>query len=629
MRLESSKRPRTAFTLIELMISIALVLLLLAGISRVFTLTGEAVGTNQALSAAVNDARNAQATFGNDISHLVKLPFERSLAAGYTPQAGGPDPLANAPFFVIRSERVAAFRNRQDELSDRDYAAAVTSNDPLTIDNAILTTDIDGNNVEGEVGVPGEIIPRTSTNSRNRRIDLLTFFARDLFHRQTGNDGTFVADQTSKEAWIWYGHLRVKNFAGATPSYKNFSYQEDEAGESDLAAYVPQTSTSVNGANFYTSDWMLGRVCMLMVQPTIQMPGPTWVIQDRFGVNQAYYTRPSPAVVTALAPATLSPLGECYIGTPPAPWPASYGNVYSRATDNGVTFPGPAATFPTNQFIQWARYDLAGADISQYRGYLTTAITNGRLYWMDGPGSLVYRFQTYRYPVRPLASHTVARTTPTLLTGCSSFIVEYAGDFVRQDVDGNVTSAAALRYESPSDPVNVPAVIITRDNGQDGIIDYYVDPKTGTRRIRWYGFPRDVGHFTTTAGADNDTPDGRIDGYNGGRTASEMPDVVPLRDVMAQYETTIPAGDKPAGMVYAGAPFERRLASTLNQLPYADNYADLATGIGIDARYTAAWGPDVPATVPMPKLIRIIMTLEDPTGRLAEGQTFEYIYALP
>ena len=71
------------------MISIALVLLLMLGINQVFKVTGEAVGTNSAISTGVRDSRAAQNAFGRDIA------------------AWAPD----SPAIIIRSERVSAFRN--------------------------------------------------------------------------------------------------------------------------------------------------------------------------------------------------------------------------------------------------------------------------------------------------------------------------------------------------------------------------------------------------------------------------------------------------------------------------------------------------------------------------------------
>src|SRR5207237_565620 len=99
-----------------------------------------------------------------------------------------------------------AFRNRADELADRDYVAGNT----LAQRQAeILTQDVDGNNKEGEPGIAGETIPAAILNHRNHRTDIFSFFARGLYHRQTGNTNpdVFVSDMSSREAWIWYGHL--------------------------------------------------------------------------------------------------------------------------------------------------------------------------------------------------------------------------------------------------------------------------------------------------------------------------------------------------------------------------------------------------------------------------------------
>src|SRR5262245_30089228 len=67
------------FTLIEVMISMALVLGLIIGINAVFKMAADTVGTGTALSAKMRDARAIQAVFYNDISHAVvagdRLPF--------------------------------------------------------------------------------------------------------------------------------------------------------------------------------------------------------------------------------------------------------------------------------------------------------------------------------------------------------------------------------------------------------------------------------------------------------------------------------------------------------------------------------------------------------------------------
>ena len=44
-----------------------------------------------------------------------------------------------------------------------------------------------------------------------------------------------------------------------------------------------------------------------------------------------------------------------------------------------------------------------------------------------------------------------------------------------------------------------------------------------------------------------------------------------------------------------------------------------------DDKYVVAWGPDT-VDQPRPKMVRIIVTIDDPDGRIAEGQTFEYVF---
>src|SRR5437762_13720216 len=77
------------FTLIELMISIALVLVLMIGINKVFKLTTDTVGAGQTLSAAVRDSRAAQAVYSADFGTMAQ----------------------DAPFLLIRSSVTPAFRN--------------------------------------------------------------------------------------------------------------------------------------------------------------------------------------------------------------------------------------------------------------------------------------------------------------------------------------------------------------------------------------------------------------------------------------------------------------------------------------------------------------------------------------
>src|ERR1700761_8111267 len=90
---------RHGFTLIELMISIALVVILILGVSQVFQYTTQAVGSGEAVTSAIRSSRSAQTSFDRDFAALVG------------PGTGSND----APCLIIGSRAVYAFRNAKDQ----------------------------------------------------------------------------------------------------------------------------------------------------------------------------------------------------------------------------------------------------------------------------------------------------------------------------------------------------------------------------------------------------------------------------------------------------------------------------------------------------------------------------------
>src|SRR4051794_18240219 len=99
------RRERAGFSLLELMVSIALVLILILGINQVFGLSSRTVGAGQALSEANRDGRNAQSIFFEDAR-------------------GASSALSDAPCLIIRSQGVYAFRTKADLEADADQNPA-------------------------------------------------------------------------------------------------------------------------------------------------------------------------------------------------------------------------------------------------------------------------------------------------------------------------------------------------------------------------------------------------------------------------------------------------------------------------------------------------------------------------
>lgn len=573
---------RTAFTLVEVMISMALVLVLMLGVNQIFTTTADVVGHGQALSTVVRDNRAVQSVLYNDF---------RVTAPG-----GGPS-------LTISSSVTAAFRNRADELGDIDYSQGTWAANAFAVptqarDTAIRTVDLNNDGTEGEntpgifgenPGEPGEHPSPFVYNERNHRTDILSLFGRDLFRRQTGNDGSFVGATTSTEAWIWYGHLNRPAVAVGAGS-----------GSGIAPGYGTSASAS-NPGNFYTSDWTMGRMAMLLVAPEDDGDG---VINDADNMsnNENHYPRSAATDGTQSTIQMLSPLAY-----------------WTRTKRTGFQSEVTAT-------IQTSRYDLAATTIDQVEQDIVTAsgptpAAFGEHWWQKmllhsgSPSALPnaaaidnpllirdYRFWGEPLFTRPLDSASAARMSPILLTGCSQLIVEYAGNYVAQNpADGSIVAANG-KYT---------AGILFTDTETDYVVEDVEGPggAVPVRRTRWYGMWRD------------DNGDGEIEFDGTGDSGGRLPDVMPLGYFMEGI------GGAPADF-----PSHERV------MPDTNVTIDNPTS----TRYICVWGPpgsyasdpDFAANMgsiepPRPQMIRITVVLDDPNGRLAEGQKYEYVFRMP
>ena len=518
------------------MISIAIVVVLMIGITKVFSLTANTAGATNTIASGIRDARAAQTTFYNDLDNTA----------------------SDMPFMILRCGMQQAFRNKADALGDRDQSD--------------WTVDLNGDNIEGNS--PGETYNPTSVNNRVHRIDVFSFFANGLFARQTGNqgyqnpypseqpNGVYLSGISSNEAWIWYGHLRLAN-NNSTPTYFDPGNTSNE------------TTGITNDNNKYASDWVLGRFVNVLKAPSVGR------IKDPQSGHYQYYETQTSNQQFGWSNGTFSTAGAATADYTPF----SY---RSRVTSDGLSpITNSAGTTITTQS---GRYDLMGTTISQMSqqvsNYVTWLAINDptRTWWTSlMTGDLIttgrsapYQGQTF---VNGINSDNLAYTAPLFVQHCSQFIVEYAGDFLNQDALGNVLGVySATSY------------------GTDGYTDFYIDAN-GNRQIRWYGFPRD------TLGT------GVPITYTNG-------DVVPLRDLWVKATTYTDAKNPNS------APFEKNLPIS----PVPTNYATAwsnppATPL---PDYECVWGP----SDPKPRMIRITMTIDDPTGKLPDGQTFQYVIAL-
>jgi hypothetical protein len=296
-----------------------------------------------------------------------------------------------------------------------------------------------------------------------------------------------------------------------------------------------------------------------------------------------------------------------------------------------------------------SRYDLAATSIDDFSSRMSSYLNGTTMSWAqaNNPSSTTVnwwgemfcggkqpRFQANPFTSSPLTATNFAQHAPIFLQGCTQFIVEYAGDFVAQDpTTGQITN------------------VYTNTNGTDGQVDFVITKDANgnlSKKIRWYGLPRDVDGIGGTSPNQFNTgaPDGAIPVFKTGATAAQenlMADVVPLRDVWrlsqiqgvgayvdhAPFEkftwtadpqnSDVPA-PSPAFPTYHTSPLLTDVSATSG-----DYMAAGLSGMQPNDSYICAWGPNDPK----PKMIRIIVTLDDPNGKTPDGQTFEYVFTLP
>jgi prepilin-type N-terminal cleavage/methylation domain-containing protein len=574
------------FTLVELMISIAIVLILMLGINFVFSTSAKTISGGMALTGVSREIRGARRVMEADFSNAVTAK--------------------KMPALIIHNEAIYAWRDKQDKLAD--------------IDQYPWTYDVDGEQSTGDeiLMEPAALTPPTLPsplaapaanypglyNFRRHRIDRIAYFTENAtseYIRQTGDSNTYIASQSqmTPEAWIRYGLLRIPDNAndgapdywkpGGRGAYLGGVYQDEQG----------------NPNNFFASQWILGRTVILLKDESSLplnatfLPAP-WL---QFGTTAQQ--------VTQITPFTSAP--------------------FNRESPNP---PNPYAG-ATPWRVEESRIDLAGTTIKELRE--SFRLTPPTVTWWDDADptmiaaaanrdSRVYSDIPPAPPVsfnylawaKPFLDKTLnssgsfatsmanqtreaALTTPVFVKGCTQFIVEFAGDFYDQGPSG-----------TPAAPEKLGRIDF--ENAGPG-------PGAGVR-TRWYGAPRDI------------DGDGTMDVQ-----PVSVPPVATGTTPLRRWDTSPPAPPAPPNTVVVAPPFESVPAGG-TKIIYAWGPTE-STGRPIPTAGTSAttpppgwttfpgYGKPGDANSVRPSLIRITMQLIDANGRLADGPSVEYVFPIP
>ncbi|HEY1922941.1 MAG TPA: type II secretion system protein [Tepidisphaeraceae bacterium] len=622
----------SAFTLVELMLSLAMVLLLIIGINYVFRSATDAVSAGQNLNQINSDAQATQPLLFDDFQNATKNP----------------------PCFIIASQLVNQYLNGDD---------AKTSSDPkfIPLDNA-------GGKVTIGNGPSGFLSPAI-LNYRNHRADLIKFFAHYLYHRRSGNDGSYTGSETSDDAWIEIGHAALP-----ANDLSNFY------GPSNLPILPGKLSTlglpGVPRIGAFASDWVLARRITLLSNA---WQNPTVGGAQPITATDSYYSI-LPNAINPNAPTTIAGAGFPF-GVNMSP--LSYGTPdYNNNTNTSQ-----------NALSQTSRYDIAGVTPEQFDriianailGWQTAGYSGTSLWWnslinsipvnqttatppqsstlntapytvpynnavpnyvsafprggtkyipnvngtilqtFGDPGLWLNRPQCNPLIQTPVTAAALAEMSPYFLQHCSQFAVEYAGDYLQQD-------------NNPSD-VNYSNMT---GIGPDGQIDYYLDAN-GNKHTRWYGMPRSSTGSSHNDGFGNQVLirgfDSTIDTLaKAPSVATPQPmsillnyftDVIPLRDYYSMWFATFPPTPAAAAGSYS-PPWEvdvnfdptRDYGSLFSAPSAAGPNKTAFNAPNNPPRYVAAWHDDTPA------MIRILIKLDDPNNKVKDGPWYEYVFRL-
>ena len=616
----TARRRAPGFTLVELMMSLAMVLLLTLAVTQIFRVTVQTIGKGNATGEVVRGLDATRIALQIDFAGTDDISY-----SGLTDESGIL-PTDRQPAIIISSTAAPAFLSRRDMETDSDY-------DPATLPwpHGVETFDSDGD------GLDDALLGPYHNGRRWFRTDTLSFFVGGHGESQKNlipGGGGFYGDTTSEESWVWYGHGQVYDGQGELNNNSTNQYPLPGEGTAEL-----------NPNNFFANQFALLRTAILLRAdqfPTGAPAGASSTVLNDDGIPVLH----------------LRPV-----------WDTATPADFTGGLDmSPFEFQSPVAEYdgmtnqPTLFRSQDSRVDVAGVTAEQYRQRVRAAQNYGTAIGSsdaNGPlrfngafprdanpltwynrlfartnGNLVKqnpgRFWINSLVLKPLNAEEVSQASSYLLGGATEFVVEYAGDFLTQLPNGDIDWA----------------------NGgllADGVVDFTVD-FAGVRHIRFYGMPRDV------------DADGRIPGP---ALAPEQPGAAfPTDPVLLQSTDTRPLADylprtNSPLTVDTGLPFEKRLPAaysgaateTMDTRVNIADYMDPAvyTDQDYDWSYLAAWGPGDfdgglypnpthntsfvslanPEGILRPSLIRIIVSAIDRQARLEDSVSMELIFRVP
>lgn len=371
----------SGFTLAELLVAIALLLIIMVSVSAIFRSASDAAGVGMAITQQNRAVAGAAAQLQQDITgYSTDNPLG---GHGMWPvNAVAPN---TPPFLFIHTVARPGYRN-------------------LAAENA--------------------------GNRETFRQDSIGFFAKGQFSRQTGMNTVVEEMPPFASAYIWYGHLALPNSAGA------YDAVSSQPGLGDR---------TTNPNNFYAQQWILGRRAILMADvipdATPDAPGEGTIPGGYyFYARPLDANTTNPLNFTPLGNDRRDQTAPGFEWTLPRRIDNDASPVNSSALLSRIDVAGMNRQQTWAQYADLVQqYQTAfetGAPgyavqwVKQYfsRPYYAELVEHLDIDWTQNTVN----------GNKTTFVNTATQSVPVMLRNCTNFIVEFAGDYVSQNPDGTL-----------------------------------------------------------------------------------------------------------------------------------------------------------------------------------------------
>ncbi len=279
---------RTGFTLVEMLVALAILAVMMAAIGEIFSLAGHATRLGQATLKVMANVRAVQAQLAKDLGNLDTGGYLIIRQENYAPlwNPGGASPgiqyqpgdevaYGSSYYYCTKANAAAAANQPGTGAAWQQYwtplnitlawtsGTSYTAGEEVVYDGAnYLCIQANTASAANEPGTAGGA-PYWSPLPPVWRADQLTFLANGNFQSRTGNStGSLVDYVTSSSAAVWYGQLIAQNATTAPTAGSPLVYWPQDAAYPSSPAWLV-SGDYPSGEN--AGDFYLGRRVLLLV----------------------------------------------------------------------------------------------------------------------------------------------------------------------------------------------------------------------------------------------------------------------------------------------------------------------------------------------------------------------------